>query len=111
MYHLITPHSQYELNHLEAVKREMQHRGVATLKAYRDHNQLTLLEGTHRTIAAYQLKCPLNIIECGEDDVITHDFQDIASPAKVWEILNYLSHSMHTLGLSFDEEDINFVGA
>lgn len=111
MKYLVAPHSHYDVDHLDNVMREMKHYGAPTLKACRDHDELRLLEGTHRMIAAKKMGCPINIIECAQDEVIKHDFQDIDSPMSVGELLEYLDHGHRAFVLPFEDEQINFVGA
>ncbi len=111
MKYLVAPNSHYEVDHLSNVMREMKHLGAPTLKACRDGNELRLLEGTHRVIAARQLDYSINIVECNQDEMIKHDFQDLDSPAMVSEILEYLNHGHRSIVLPFEDEQINFVEA
>lgn len=95
---IIAPH-ETDPAKLAEVVAQMETFGAPSIMAHYDGEKYIALEGSHRIAAAAQLGLAVVIIECGEDEEIEHDFDDVQS-ALVTDVLEYLADD----GISYKVE-------
>ena len=75
----------YALNgmqsHSESVKKNVSRVGSVVLRGVEIYGVIQLLEGSHRMAYAVELGLPITIVLFNDDEVISHDCDDIDSPA------------------------------
>jgi hypothetical protein len=90
--YIVRPHKVYDEEKLKRIIKEMKELGTPTIKAVFDGEKFIAIEGSHRIEAAYKLGLIPNLEILDYDDEIKHDFEDLTSPCKVSEVLEYLDN-------------------